>query len=116
LAAAAGAGAAAGIYYSDRGAESTVDAPFDEVVAASERALAEMGVPINKGESESDQKDATRETTLEGSRNDGEGDVEVTVKQEEGVVKVVVVAKKTEVTWDKDFAGKVLEKIVQYAK
>jgi hypothetical protein len=119
-AAAAGAGAAAGtaagIYYSDRGAESMVSAPFDQVVAAAERALPEMGVSVDKANANADVEENESEAKLQGKRNDGEGEVEVVVKREQGEsVKVEVVAKKSEITWDKDFAGKVLERIVQYA-
>jgi hypothetical protein len=120
-AAAAGAGAAAGIYYSERGAESRVTASYDQVVMAARRAMSEMGAPVKDTDDPGgvagvmDDKD-TQEIKLEGTRTDGEGDVEVIVtKDEDEAVKVEVVAKKSPVTWDKEFAGKVLERIVQYS-
>jgi hypothetical protein len=114
FAVAAGAGAAAGIYYSDRGAVSTVNASFEQVVSAVQRALPEMGVRVRK--TERDDEDGQRVARLQGDRNDGHGEVEVKVKQDRTrQVEIEVVAKKSEVTWDKDFAGSVLEKILKYA-
>jgi hypothetical protein len=114
VAVAAGAGAAAGIYYSDRGAESTVNASFEQVVAAAQRALPELGVRIRR--TERDDENGQREARIDGDRNDDQGVVEVKVRQDRTrPVEIEVVAKKSEVTWDKDFAGKVLERIIKYA-
>jgi hypothetical protein len=108
LVAAAGAGAGAAIHLSDRGAESVVTGSVDQASAATQRAFRDMGITEGKSSSERDGDVETRE--LEGSTTDR--DITVTIKSEGTGAHVEVVARKSAVTWDKDLAKQVLEKIV----
>lgn len=111
-AAAAGMGAGAAIYVTDRGVESVVAAPIDKTFDAAQKAFQEFGVTQNKTETE--QKEGTEGRTLSGKTSDR--DVDISLKTEGPGTKVNVVVKKTAVTWDKDFAKKILNKIVAEVK
>ncbi|HYS07625.1 MAG TPA: hypothetical protein VEP66_02730 [Myxococcales bacterium] len=105
---AAAAGAGTGIYLTSRGAESIVKGPIDQVESRARAVLEKEGVNITGTQTE--QSGDKRE--LKGTK----GDVEVTVsmeRQPEGTTKAEVTAKKNLVTWDKDYAQRVLNKIVQ---
>lgn len=88
---AAGAvGAAAAIEYTDRGAESYVDASISEVAAATESAFRSMGITIEERRSEpeeaeieikGDDGDWKVVTDIEGDRDAGRTHVEVTVSR-----------------------------------
>lgn len=111
--AAVGAGAGGGIYFSERGAESVVPAGIERALAATRRALAQLGVR----ETGSKVEDEGREREVSGRA--GRRDVDVTVKlkaERPGYTRVEVVARKSAVTWDKDFARTVLEKIVAFSR
>ncbi len=108
LVAAAGAGAGAAIHLSDRGAESVVTGSVDQAYAATQQAFRDMGITEGKSSSERDGDVETRE--LQGSTTDR--DITVTIKSEGTGAHVEVVARKSAVTWDKDLARQVLEKIV----
>lgn len=110
--AAAAGGLGAGIYYSDRGTQSLVAAPIDRVFGAAQQTFQEMG--ITETRSGSDSAASTIERELKGSGNDR--DVTVTLKTEGSSTRVEVVASKSAVTWDKDLAKSVLEKIVEKSK
>lgn len=113
VAAAVGAGAGGGIYFSDRGAESVVPAGIERASAATRRAFAQLGVR----ETGSKVEDQGREREVSGRA--GQRDVDVTVKlkaERPGYTRVQVVARKSAVTWDKDFARAVLEKIVAFSR
>ena len=117
LVVAAGAGAGGGAYYAQRGAEATVEAGFERVLAASQQALAERGVRVRQTKDKHDQDGAKREARLEGEARDRNLNVEVRLRQAgRAAVQVQVVAKRTEVTWDKDFARGVLERIVALSR
>ena len=110
--AAAAGGLGAGIYYSDRGAESLVAAPIDQVFAASRQTFQELSITETRTSSESDQNSVERQ--LKGTGNDR--DVTVTLKTEGSSTRVEVVASKSAVTWDKDLAKQILERIVEKSK
>lgn len=88
---AAGAvGAAAAIEYTDRGAESYVDASISEVASATESAFRSMGITIEERRSEpeeaeieikGDDGDWKVVTDIEGDRDAGRTHVEVTVSR-----------------------------------
>jgi hypothetical protein len=110
LAAAAG-GVGAGVYYSDRGVQSLVTVSIDSTYNATRQAFTQLGITEKKTSTE--QEGATAERELQGSTNDR--DVTVTLHTEGSSTRVEVVARKSEVVWDKDLAKKVLEKIVKLA-
>ena len=111
LVAAAGAGAGGGIYFTQRGAEGVVPAPIERVTDATERAFRRYRITKTKVGSEREGEREKREIS-----GDAKGrDEEVTVTLEEqgrGTTRVQVVARRTAVTWDKDFARTVLQEIV----
>lgn len=111
LAAAAG-GVGAGMYYSDRGVQSLLDAPLDKAYNATQQAFTDLGITETKTSTEQEGASAQRE--VKGTMPDR--DVTVTLKTEGSGTRIEVVASKSAVTWDKDLAKKILEKIVSHAK
>lgn len=111
IAAAAG-GVGAGMYYSDRGAESLLATPLDSAFAATRQAFTDLGITETKTSTE--QEGATAQRELKGTMPDR--DVTVTLKTEGTGTRVEVVASKSAVTWDKDLAKNILEKIVAHIK
>jgi hypothetical protein len=108
-AAAGAAGAAGAVYYSERGAESIVNAPVEKTAEAVRKTFTELNITETKTRSEQKTGDATE--VLEGTTPDRE--VKVTIAAAEGgTSKVDVVARKSAVTWDKDFAKAILERVV----
>ncbi|MHB1327459.1 MAG: hypothetical protein ACYC2K_04585 [Gemmatimonadales bacterium] len=107
LLAAAGAGAGGAVYVSERGVESTVAASPDRALVAARTAFQAYDVRETKTSSEQD--GALTKRTLEGATGDRE--VTVSIRTEGEGSRVVVVAAKTAVTWDKDFARAILERI-----
>lgn len=112
VAAAAGAGAAGAIYVIDRGAETTVTAGVQASTASARRVFVDMGITETKSATE--QEGAGEKRTLEGTM--GDRDITVTVETAGTGSKIVVVARKSAVTWDKDLARQILEKIVDGAR
>ena len=109
LVAAAGAGAGGGIYLTQRGVESVVPATVERAAAATNQAFDQLKVRQVKSQVEQGENGEKRE--IEGTAGDRE--VSVTLKAEgTNATRVQVVAKRTAVTWDKDFARSVLDKIV----
>ena len=109
MVAAAGAGAGGGIYFTHRGVESVVPATVDRAAAATATAFDQLKVRQTKSQVEQGEDGEQRE--IEGTAGDRE--VSVTLKPEgKNGTRVQVVAKRTAVTWDKDFARSVLDKIV----
>ena len=103
--AAAGAGAGGGIYFTQRGVESVVPATVERAAAATNQAFDQLKVRQTKSQVEQGKRE------IEGTAGDRE--VSVTLKAEgTNATRVQVVAKRTAVTWDKDFARSVLDKIV----
>ena len=114
VAAAAGAGVGAGIYYSDRGAESVVAAPIDKVYAATEHAFQDLNISVVKSSTDSTDS-GTAERQLKGNATE-DREVTVTLKTEGSSTRVDVVANKSAVTYDKDFAKSILQRIVEGSK
>ena len=111
--AAAGAGAGGAIYLTDRGVESVVPASVEETLGAAEQAFGEFDIERTSYEEEQD--GAKRE--LEGRSDDKDADVAVHMEATEGGnTRVEVTAKTSPVTWDKDFAREILERIVELAE
>src|SRR6266567_2482204 len=99
--AAAGAGAGGGIYFTQRGVESVVPASVDRAAAATARAFEELKIRQTKATTEqADNGGQKRE--IDGTGADR--DISVTITSEGNTTRVQVVAKKSAVTWDKDFA------------
>lgn len=110
--AAAGAGAGGGIYLTSRGVESVLASPVADVAAATESAFGELG--ITRTGLEVDDESGRR--VLRGEPESGEPDVTVTLEREDsGSTRVEVTARTSVVTWDKDYARTVIEKIVELA-
>lgn len=112
LLAAAGAGAGGAIYASERGQESVVAATVDRTFDAAQQTFREMGI-TETGRS-SDQDGSTTRRELRGSLP--ERSIHVTLERQGASTKVEVVASKTEVTWDKDLAKRILERIVTLSR
>jgi hypothetical protein len=113
LLAAAGAGAGGAIYFTERGAESIVPVSVDRAASATRKALGELKVRQTASASEQRQDGEQRE--IDGTT--GARDVSVTLKaQGKNSTQVQVVAKTSAVTWDKDFARAILDKIVAHTR
>ena len=110
--AAAGAGAGGAIYITERGAEAQVASPVNRTLDAAKQAFQEYGITETKSSTEQD--GAVEKRSLEGKTSDR--DVEVQLRTEGSGTHVEVVVKKSAVTWDKDFAKRILNKIVEQAK
>ena len=113
LVAAAGAGAGGGIYLTQRGVESLVPTTVERAATATTQAFGQLKVHQTKSQVEQGEDGEKRE--IEGTAGDRE--VSVTLKAEgKNATRVQVIAKRTAVTWDKDFARSVLDKIVAYSR
>ena len=110
--AAAGAGAAGAIHFTDRGVESKMGQPISNVYDASQQAFKEMGITVKRTINEEEGGGTKR--TLEGST--ATRDVSVVLKTEGEGTHVDVVAKKTQVTWDKDYARAIIDRILALVK
>jgi hypothetical protein len=108
LFAAAGAGAGGGIYFNDRGVGSVVTAPVAKTSSAAQQAFQEMGIDQKKTSTE--QEGAKDKREIDGSTADR--DVSVTIQTEGTGSRIQVVVRKSAVTWDKDFARTILQRIV----
>jgi len=111
LVAAAGAGAGGAVYFTERGTESVLSASVARVFDATRETFQEQGISETKTSTE--QEGGGERRQLEGAKGDRE--VTVTIRTEGSGSKVEVVARKTPVTWDKDFAKSILESIVAKA-
>jgi hypothetical protein len=108
LAAAAAAGAGAGIYLTTRGAESLVESSIDQVAARARAVMSEEGIVPDASSTE--QGGEKRE--LKGKK----GDLDVTIEMEQkssNTTRVEVSARKNMAEWDKDYAQKLLSRIVE---
>jgi hypothetical protein len=110
--AAAGAGAGGAIYVTERGAEAQVATPVARTLDATRQAFQEYGITETKSSNEQD--GGVEKRSLEGKTSDR--DVAVDLRSEGSGTHVAVVVKKSMVTWDKDFAKRILNKIVEQAK
>lgn len=112
VAAAAGAGAAGAVYITDRGAESQVPASVATTYQVARGVFKDLGITETRTVKQSES--GAEKRSLEGKR---EGrDVQVDLKESGGGTHVDVVVKKTPVTWDKDLAKQILNKIVEDAR
>jgi hypothetical protein len=89
-----------------------VVAPIDKVFGAAQQTFQELGITETKNSSETG--DGSTERQLKGTGNDR--DVTVTLKTEGSSTRVEVVASKSAVTWDKDMAKNILQRIVEKSK
>jgi hypothetical protein len=113
LLAAAGAGAGGAIYFTERGAESIVPVSVERAASAIRKAFDELTVRQTSSATEQRQDGEQRE--IDGAA--GARDVSVTLKaQGKNSTRVQVVAKTSAVTWDKDFARTILDKIVAHTR
>jgi len=113
LLAAAGAGAGGAIYVTDRGAEAVIPAGLDRAATATRQAFDQLKIHQTKSASEAGEGGEQRH--IEGTGRDR--DVSVTLKPEgTGSTRIQVVAKASAVTWDKDFARQILDKIAVYSR
>ena len=111
--AAAGAGAGGGIYLTDRGVESLVPISVDGAAAAAQKAFQELKVTETKSSTEQTGDGEQRELAGAAAGRD----VTVTIKpQGKNTARILVIAKTSAVTWDKDFARAILDKIVAYSR
>jgi hypothetical protein len=107
-AAAAGAGAATAVYLTSRGAKAQVKGTTEEVEADSRKVLSAEAVQIT------DEKiqNGGLHRELQGRK----GDVDVTIsidRKDDKSSEVEVTARKSAVTWDKDYARTILNSIVR---
>ena len=112
LVAAAGAGAGGAIYINDRGVESLVATPMDPTFRAARAAFAAIEVTETKTKTEQEGSEEKRELSGETA----EREVTVTLRSEGSSTRIEVVVRRSAVTWDKDFARRIMEEIVSRAK
>ena len=110
--AAAGAGAGGAIYVTERGVQAVVATPVEQTFQAARAAFRDL--EVTEAKSTSEQDGLVEKRSLEGKTTDR--DVQVDLRTEGSGTKVDVVVKKSAVTWDKDFAKKLINRIVELAK
>jgi hypothetical protein len=106
--AAAAAGAAGGVYLTSRGAEAVVEGSVSDVAARAQSVMGEMNI-VKEDESTEDQG---AKHVFKGK--DGDLDVTIDISREtEKTTKVEVTARENLAEWDKDYAKRVLNRIVE---
>jgi hypothetical protein len=106
--AAAAAGAAGGVYLTSRGAEAVIEGSVSDVASRAESVMSDEGI-VKEDESTEDQG---AKHVLKGK--DGDLDVTIEVRREtEKTAKVEVTARKNLAKWDKDYAKRVVSRIVE---
>jgi hypothetical protein len=106
--AAAAAGAGAGIYLTSRGAESIVEGSPEQIAARARAVMSEEGIVPDASSTES----GGDKRELKGKK----GDLDVTFeieRKDDKTARVEVAARKNLAEWDKDYAQKLLQKIVE---
>jgi hypothetical protein len=106
--AAAAAGAGAGIYLTSRGAESLVEGPIDQVASRARAVMNEEGIVPDAASTES----GGDEQEIKGKK----GDLDVTfemARESDKTTKVEVTARENLAEWDKEYAQKLLQKLVE---
>ena len=107
VAAAAAAGAGTGIYLTTRGAASTVEGSVSDVASRARSVMGEEGITITETKSE----DGGDKREFKGTK--GDLDVTITVeRQTPTTTKVEVTARENVAEWDKEYAQRVLNRIV----
>ncbi|MFQ5680312.1 MAG: DUF3568 family protein [Gemmatimonadota bacterium] len=110
LVAAAGSGAGGGVYFTSRGVQSVIAAPVENVATATDQTFDHFG--IQQTELVVKKNGARREFTGKPARGDPE--VVVTLRRKDATsTKVKVTARTGLVTWNKEYARDVIEKIVE---
>ena len=107
FAAAAAAGAGTGIYLTTRGAASTIEGSVSDAAGRTRAVLGEEGITISETKTE----DGGDKQEFKGTK----GDLDVTVtleRQSPTTTKVEVTARENVAEWDKEYAQRVLNKIV----
>jgi hypothetical protein len=108
VAAAAAAGAGTGIYLTTRGAESTVNGSVSEVATRARAVFKTEGVTLDATSMESGGD--TRE--IKGKK--GDLDIAVSMERETPTMtKTAVTARKNLAEWDKDYAQRIMDKIIK---
>lgn len=107
-AAAAAAGAGTGIYLTSRGVASVVSGSVNDVAARARSAMDAEGITITetKTEAEGDKR------SFRGKKDDLDISVELE-RQSPSTTKAEVTARKNVAEWDKDYAKKLLDRIVK---
>lgn len=107
-AAAAAAGAGTGIYLTSRGVASVVNGSVSDVAAHARSAMDAEGITITetKTEAEGDKR------SFQGKKDDLDISVELE-RQSPSTTKAEVTARKNVAEWDKDYAKKLLDRIVK---
>ena len=108
MAAAAAAGAGAGVYLTTRGAESFVEGSLENVSDRAKAVMAEEGIALN----ESDSKEDGEKLELTGKKGDLDVSIELD-REDSNTTKVEVSARENLAEWDKDYAQKLLSKIIE---
>jgi hypothetical protein len=106
--AAAAAGAGAGIYLTSRGAESLVEGSVDQIAARARAVMNEEGIVPDAASTE----DGGDKREIKGKK----GDLDVTFEMEEKsdkTTRVEVTARKNLAEWDKEYAQKLLQRVVE---
>jgi hypothetical protein len=106
--AAAAAGAGAGIYLTTRGAESLVQGSVDDVAQRAQAVMNEEGIVPDASSTEN----GGDKREFKGKK----GDLDVTIQLERKdpkTTRVEVTARKNLAEWDKDYAQKLVQKIVE---
>ena len=107
-AAAAAAGAGTGIYLTSRGVASVINGSVSDVAARARSAMDAEGITITetKTEAEGDKR------SFQGKKDDLDISVELE-RQSPSTTKAEVTARKNVAEWDKDYAKKLLDRIVK---
>src|SRR5215469_10035612 len=103
---AAAAGAGSGIYFTTRGVESNVKGSAADVERRARDVFNQEGIPVTG--TQTDNGGEKRE--IKGNKNGL--DVTVSMEKQAGATKTEVSARKNLVEWDKDYAQRLLNKIV----
>jgi hypothetical protein len=106
--AAAAAGAGAGVYLTSRGAESLVEGSVDQIAARARAVMNEEGIVPDASSTE----DGGDKREIKGKK----GDLDVTFEMEEKsdkTTRVEVTARKNLAEWDKEYAQRLLQRIVE---
>jgi hypothetical protein len=107
-AAAAGAGAASAVYLTSRGAKAQVKGNTQDVEADSRKVLSEQAIQVTNEKVEK----SGEHRELQGKK--GDLDVTVTInRRDDKTSDVEVTARRSAVTWDKDYAQSLLSSIVR---
>ena len=106
--AAAAAGAGAGIYLTSRGAESIVEGSPDQIAARARAVMSEEGIVPDAASSEN----GGDKRELKGQKGDLDVSFDIERKSDK-TTRVEVSARKNLAEWDKDYAQKLLQRIVE---